>query len=186
MIGQDSLDAIEKLHRMKAEGIITEAEFEASKQRLLFEPKPAAPLPTTSRHYAGTLPSETDHIGWITLPLRRYADFTGRSTRKEFWMFQLLYVALFVLGIVFVGGTMDEYGEGSEFGKVMLGLIALAFIGLVVPLLAVEARRFHDQDRSAWFVLLNLIPYAGIVIVFVMMALPGTCGDNRFGPGPQA
>lgn len=100
-------------------------------------------------------------------------------------MFQLVYVALFVVGSVLIGGTMDSYGEFSPFGNVVLGLIILALLGLFVPLLAVEVRRFHDQNRSGWFVLLNLIPYVGVIIVFVMMLLEGTQGDNRFGPDPR-
>lgn len=178
MIDKTSLDSIEVLHRMKAEGIITEEEFEQSKQRILFG--------SGSKTTAGaTTATGNDHLAWILLPIRRYAEFTGRSSRKEFWMFQLVYVALFVVGSVLIGGTMDSYGEFSPFGNVVLGLIILALLGLFVPLLAVEVRRFHDQNRSGWFVLLNLIPYVGVIIVFVMMLLEGTQGDNRFGPDPR-
>jgi uncharacterized membrane protein YhaH (DUF805 family) len=46
-------------------------------------------------------------------------------------------------------------------------------------------RRFHDQDKSGWFVLLNLIPYIGGIIVLVFMCLEGTRGPNRFGPDPK-
>lgn len=175
MIDQESLASIENLHRLKAEGIITEAEFEQSKQRILFGNQPkAAPSSATD-----------DHLAWITLPLRRYATFKGRSRRKEFWMFQLIYLALAVAAVVFVGGTADRYGDWSPFGNVVAGVIMLALIGLFVPLLAVEVRRFHDQDRSGLLVLLNLIPYVGALIVLAMMALPGTEGNNRFGPDPK-
>lgn len=177
MIDKTSLDSIEGLHRMKAEGIITEEEFEQSKQRILFG--------SGSKATATAAATGNDHIAWMLLPIRRYAQFTGRSSRKEFWMFQLVYVALFVAGSVLIGGTMDSYGDLSPFGNVVLGLIILAVLGLFVPLLAVEVRRFHDQNRSGWFVLLNLIPYVGVVIVFVMMLLEGTSGENRFGPDPR-
>lgn len=106
MIDKTSLDSIEGLHRMKAEGIITEEEFEQSKQRILFG--------SGSKTTAGaTTATGNDHLAWILLPIRRYAEFTGRSSRKEFWMFQLVYVALFVVGSVLIGGTMDSYGEFS-------------------------------------------------------------------------
>lgn len=177
MITDESVKTIEGLHRMRAEGIITEEEFEQSKQRILFG--------SGSKATATTTVTGNDHLAWMLLPIRRYAQFNGRSSRKEFWMFQLVYVALFVAGSVLIGVTMDSYGEFSPFGNVVLGLIVLAVLGLFVPLLAVEVRRFHDQNRSGWFVLLNLIPYVGVIIVFVMMLLEGTPGENRFGPDPR-
>lgn len=45
-------------------------------------------------------------------------------------------------------------------------------------------RRFHDQDRSGWMILILLIPYVGVIVVFVFMCLEGTRGPNRFGPDP--
>jgi uncharacterized membrane protein YhaH (DUF805 family) len=65
-------------------------------------------------------------------------------------------------------------------------LLILGILAAIIPLLAVEVRRLHDQDRSGWLVLLNLIPYVGFVAVFVMMLLPGTPGPNRFGAEPMA
>jgi uncharacterized membrane protein YhaH (DUF805 family) len=55
----------------------------------------------------------------------------------------------------------------------------------VVPLIAVEVRRFHDQGKSGWFVLLNIIPYIGWAIVCVFMLLPGDEDDNKYGPDPR-
>ena len=55
-----------------------------------------------------------------------------------------------------------------------------------MPAIAVQVRRFHDQDKSGWFVLLGLIPYVGGLIVLVFMCLPGTPGPNRFGPRPAS
>lgn len=189
MIDQTTLKSIEDLHRLKNEGVITEEEFERSKEKLLFGSKPASqPRPAVNPFGAPptALPAVEDHKGWILLPLKRYADFTGRSTRREFWMFQLIYLALFVVGFLVIGGSADAYGETSALGGLMLAMIMLALLGLLVPLLAVEVRRFHDQDRSGWFVLLNLIPYVGVILVYGMMLVDGTRGDNRFGPDPKA
>jgi Predicted membrane protein len=119
------------------------------------------------------------------MPLKRYADFQGRSQRKEFWMFQLIYAALFLATVILVGGTTDMYGDWSPFGNMVVGLIVLAMLGLFIPSLAVQARRFHDQDKSGWLVLLNLIPYLGSLVVFVFMLLDGTPGPNRFGDDPK-
>ncbi len=93
-------------------------------------------------------------------------------------MFQLVYVAVFVAAVV-----IAAIGAG---GDALAGILFLAAAALVVPLLAVEVRRFHDQGRSGWFAALNLIPYVGFIIVMIMMLLPGVDGDNQYGPDPQA
>jgi uncharacterized membrane protein YhaH (DUF805 family) len=111
---------------------------------------------------------------WMLLPLKRYADFSGRSSRKEYWMFLLGYIlAVIVVGILFVIARP-------------LGLLALVVLGFgaIIPSIAVQVRRFHDQDRSGWMALLALIPYIGGIVVLVFMCLPGTEGPNRFGENP--
>jgi uncharacterized membrane protein YhaH (DUF805 family) len=120
---------------------------------------------------------------YMFLPLKRYADFTGRSRRKEYWMFVLGYILLaFVLAIlVGIGGG---FGEGGPSG-LFIGLFAIMALGLLIPSIAVQVRRFHDQDKSGWFVLLNFIPYIGGFIVLVFMCLDGTKGPNRFGADPK-
>ena len=112
---------------------------------------------------------------WMLMPLRRYADFNGRSRRKEYWMFFLAYVLILaVTGILY------------EISHVVGGLIAaVVVLGLFIPSLAVQVRRFHDQDKSGWFVLLSIIPYIGGLIVLVFMAIDGTRGPNRFGEDPK-
>lgn len=184
MIDPDTLKSIEDLHRLKGEGIITEEEFERSKERLLFGGKPrSATIASASMFRPGAvdLPADDDHIGWITLPLRRYADFSGRSGRKEFWMFQLLPLAIIVLALLVIGNS--DGGLDTPAGM-FAGLLVLALVGLMVPLLAVEARRFHDMNRTGWLVLLNLIPYVGSLIVYVVMLFEGTHGENQYGADP--
>jgi len=136
---------------------------------------------------------------WMLMPLRRYADFSGRSQRQEYWMFVLfsvlLYIAAIVLLFVFVGimdpgANLDQGGKpGDEAASigVVIGalLILLLYLGLFVPTLAVKVRRFHDQDLSGWFVLLGFIPYLGGLIIFIFMCIDGTPGPNRFGPDPK-
>jgi uncharacterized membrane protein YhaH (DUF805 family) len=184
---EDVVKSIEELHRLKSAGIITDAEFEQSKQQLLFgRGKPTATRPdrfTGLPAFTGELPPDSDHLGWITLPLRRYAEFTGRSGRKEFWMFQLLpvglFFSLFAIGFTFAGGV----GEGTA-GGFALGVVLLAALGLIIPQLALQVRRLHDQDRSGWLVALNLVPYIGPVAIFILMLMEGTVGENKYGPDP--
>jgi uncharacterized membrane protein YhaH (DUF805 family) len=124
---------------------------------------------------------------WMLKPLVRYADFSGRSRRKEFWMYQLLnfLVICFVVLIIIAGSAATSEGEFGPLAIVGFVLLILWVLGTFIPNLAVQIRRFHDQDKSGWFVCLGLIPYLGGLIIFVFMLLEGTVGDNRFGPDPK-
>lgn len=123
---------------------------------------------------------------YMLLPLKRYADFSGRSRRKEYWMFVLGYMlAAIVLGIIGVTLRGFPNGQPSGGGSVMMILLGVLVLALIIPSLAVQVRRFHDQDKSGWFVLLNFVPYIGGIIVLVFMCLEGTRGENRFGSDPK-
>ena len=143
-------------------------------------------------------------MDWMMMPLRRYADFTGRSTRKEFWMFTLLYmIVILVLYCMILAGvpwaeliavsqaqeagvayTGTEPAPGLLFWPGVVLLIAWA-LGTFVPALAVTVRRLHDQDKSGWFYLLNFVPFGSIVLL-VFYCLEGTKGPNQYGPDPLA
>lgn len=168
MINDDSIKQIETLHRLKQEGVITEEDFEKSKAKILHgQPQQRRAAPQAQGN---------ETLAWMLLPLKRYADFEGRSSRKEFWMFllftNLVSAALFIFGAV----------VSPDLG---LGLLALGFLGVLVPFVAVQVRRFHDQSKSGWFALLNLIPYVGILIILGFMLIEGTAGDNDYGPNPK-
>lgn len=119
-------------------------------------------------------------MSWFLLALSRYAQFSGRSRRKEYWFFTLFFVlASFVaVAIDMVLGTLDE-----ETGVGVVGL--LLGLALMLPSLAVTVRRLHDTGRSGWWVLLFFIPLIGLV-GFYFMVKDGDRGDNRFGPDPKA
>ena len=119
---------------------------------------------------------------WATLPLKRYAEFTGRSRRKEYWMFVLLSI-----GIYLIASILDRIAGMNGMIAGRYGPItALVALGLLVPSLAVSVRRLHDSDRSGWWLLLGLVPIFGEIIVLVFMVLKGTRGANRFGADPKA
>lgn len=113
-------------------------------------------------------------MNWMLMPLHRYADFSGRSRRKEYWMFALAVIIAYAVAV----GIDSMIGTGG----ILVGITAL---GLIVPSIAVAVRRFHDQDKSGWFVLLNFIPLVGGIIVLVFMCLEGTKGDNNYGADPK-
>ena len=118
---------------------------------------------------------------WMTLPLKRYADFKGRSRRKEYWMF-ILGVILAAIVLSVIEGVL---GMSGMVGDIYGPLTTLFLLGIFIPSLAVQVRRFHDQDKSGWFVLLGFIPLVGGIIVLVFMCLEGTSGPNSYGPDPK-
>jgi uncharacterized membrane protein YhaH (DUF805 family) len=120
-------------------------------------------------------------LDWMTMPLKRYTDFAGRSRRKEYWMF-LLGVLIAAILLSIIEGVL---GLSGMVGGVYGPLTTLFFLGIIIPSIAVQIRRFHDQDKSGWFVLLSFIPFLGGLIVLVFMCLEGTKGPNRFGPDPK-
>jgi uncharacterized membrane protein YhaH (DUF805 family) len=123
-------------------------------------------------------------MDWMLMPLRRYADFNGRSSRKEFWMFTLGVAILYAIGAALIFAVIDfTGGPNTAFSGLMI-VFAVLVLALIIPSLAVQIRRFHDQDKSGWFVLLGLIPYVGGIVVLVFMCLPGTRGTNEYGPDP--
>lgn len=107
---------------------------------------------------------------WFLDPIKnQYADFEGRTGRQAFWMFILFSFLLnFVIGIV----------EGM-LGTMILGL--LFSLAILVPSIAITARRLHDTNKSGWWQLIALVPFIGIVILIVLCVLPGTEGDNDYG-----
>lgn len=177
MINEDALRSIEKLHEMKAAGILSEEEFAAAKQDLL-QGKAKRPAGSTAAPQPAGEPTLEDHLQWMLLPIRRYAQFEGRSGRKEFWMFQLLIILAAM--VLF---TIASLGTWAAILAAMIGGVGL--VGTIIPCIAVQVRRFHDQGKSGWFVLFNLIPYLGSLVVLIFMALPGTEGENEYGPDPR-
>ena len=128
-------------------------------------------------------------MDWMLMPLRRYAEFSGRSRRKEYWMFALLnfLIAAFV-GLVTLVMAVSVSSESAMMLVVTPVLILwfLLSLALIVPGVAVTIRRLHDTDRSGWTILLALIPLIGPIILLVFYCTPGTPGPTRFGPDPKA
>jgi len=108
---------------------------------------------------------------------RKFANFNGRSDRKEFWMFFLVNViiniALNILGLIPV------------LGKIFSAVSVIYSIAVLVPSLAVGIRRLHDSDKTGLLMLLLLIPIAGIFAVLGLCAMEGTPGENQYGQDPK-
>ncbi len=100
--------------------------------------------------------------------LKKYADFSGRATRSEYWWFYLAFL------LAYIGLSMLAAITGSMIFVTLAGLLSL---GVLLPQLAAGVRRMHDVDKSGWFL---LIPFYNLYL----SVIPGTQGDNRFGPPP--
>lgn len=132
---------------------------------------------------------------WMLLPLKRYAQFSGRSRRKEYWMFVLLIIIIYVIAMILDSllgfGTTTRYADVTDAGAAVGfnssgGIITgLAMLALFIPSLAVAIRRLHDTDRSGWWVLIGLVPLIGAIVLLVFYCTDGTRGPNRFGPDPK-
>ncbi len=110
---------------------------------------------------------------FIDVIKNQYVNFEGRATRTQYWMYVLFYVILSVV-VSIIGAFL-----GETVSKILSALLSL---GLLLPTLAIAARRLHDTDRSAWWLLLLLpvINFIGGIVLLVFFCLPSTEGANRF------
>lgn len=117
--------------------------------------------------------------------IKHYTDFYGRTKRKDFWMFMLanlLIVGVSLLIGLFILAIAIESVIAYVVMTVMLILTVIYSGFILFPFLAISVRRLHDQDRSGVFLLFNVIPWVGNLAVIILLALPGTPYDNRYGP----
>lgn len=114
--------------------------------------------------------------------LAKYVDFTGRARRSEFWWFCLFCAIVSIVAAVLDSALNLTYGPSGDETGVLSTVVTLA---LVLPSLAVGARRLHDVDKSGWWQLLALIPFIGTIILIVAWAQDSQRMTNRFGPSPK-
>ena len=106
--------------------------------------------------------------------IKKYAEFSGRARRKEYWMF-VLFNMLIVLGIQIIEAVLGT-------GRMLGGLYSLA---VLLPGWAVFTRRMHDIGKSGWWWLIALIPLVGSIVLLVFACKDSEPGDNAYGPNPK-
>jgi len=118
-----------------------------------------------------------DFFAAVKSALNKYATFTGRASRSEFWFFYL-----FLAIVDSIAGVVDAFilNNSNSPLTIIMGL------GFFVPLIAVATRRLHDIDRSGWWQLLAFLPIIGTIILIIWLCTAGTAGNNRFGANPQS
>lgn len=126
-------------------------------------------------------------------PLRKYATFSGRARRSEYWLFMLFasIITWVLSGLAYptsVSVMSDAFVWQVSSSRIIHPLwgtvLAIFLIAVAIPSIAVAVRRLHDIDRSGWWWLLSLTGIGGIVL-FIFFLLDGTHGPNRFGPDPK-
>ena len=124
-------------------------------------------------------PGKGDNMSWYFEVLRKYAVFSGRARRKEYWMFQLFNLIIFcVLSLIEVILRIAPQTNGS----VLASIYALA---ILIPGIAVGVRRLHDTNRSGWWLLIGLVPLIGTIVLIVFMVQDSQTGDNLYGQNPK-
>jgi uncharacterized membrane protein YhaH (DUF805 family) len=139
---------------------------------------------------------ELSPIGWALRPLKRYAEFSGRSSRAELWWFVLGFFVFWIAAVILLFGVLAGLGAShgapsagivGAFGIIWL-LFVIGSLALLVPWLAVQVRRLHDIDRSGWwlggFYLLYLI-YA-VLMGSVMFGMVAAMKAGNAPPDPAA
>lgn len=118
----------------------------------------------------------------------KYTDFSGRAARPEFWYFVLFSIIVDVAFwlLLFVVAMMAGPSGNSGVALISLVLTVLWLVvqlALLVPQLAVLVRRLHDTNRSAWWILVALIPFGSLILLFLCVQ-EGDAGTNLYGPPP--
>ena len=103
--------------------------------------------------------------------LKQFADFSGRATRTQYWMFVLIYM------IIYLFLSVIDYQLGTAILSVVFSLV------LLVPSISIAARRLHDTGRSGWWQLIGLIPLLGWAVL-IFFLVQESQGDNEYGSSP--
>ena len=141
-------------------------------------------------------------MNWIINPLKKYAVFSGRARRVEFWMF-LAFVTL----VTVFGHYFDTHSTTVATVAVGMGIVELVItIILLLPTVSLGVRRLHDTNRSGIWMLLVYLPWAATIAApadqslklvtagalllgggtwLILMALPGSQGNNAYGANPK-
>ena len=128
-------------------------------------------------------------MNWYLKVVRdNYANFNGRASRQEYWMFTLFMIIFGIVAMVAdnILGTVFTIGEGSYSVSMGYGWIYMIFwLAMILPALAVVVRRLHDTGKSGWFYFIVLIPLVGAVWILILFCTDSNPGENNYGPSPK-
>ena len=119
-------------------------------------------------------------MNWYLQALKKYADFSGRARRREYWFYILFYVIILIVLMVIDGFI------GTQIAGAGLGILTCIYaLAVLIPTLAVTVRRLHDTGRSGWWILIQLVPIVGVFILLYFLVSDSNPGTNAYGPSPK-
>ena len=120
-------------------------------------------------------------MSWYLAVLKKYAVFSGRARRKEYWMFALFYTIFYVvLDLIY-----SYFLQDTDFAIIGSVLILLYSLAMIIPILAVAVRRLHDVGKSGWWIFILAVPLIGSIWFFVLTVTDSQPGENQYGLNPK-
>lgn len=112
-------------------------------------------------------------MNYFIQALKQFADFKGRARRKEYWMFYLFYIVIYIIL------SMVDMALGTFI------LTSVFAIALLIPSISIAARRLHDTGRTGWWQLILFVPLIGFIVMLIFL-VQDSHDDNQYGPNPKA
>jgi len=119
-------------------------------------------------------------MNWYLEVLKKYAVFSGRARRKEYWYFVLFNIIISIV-LAVIDGVTGSFSPEAGIG-LLGGIYTLA---VLIPGIAVAVRRLHDTERSGWWLLIALIPLIGAIVLLVFMVQDSKPEQNQYGANPK-
>jgi uncharacterized membrane protein YhaH (DUF805 family) len=118
-------------------------------------------------------------MDWYLAALKKYAEFSGRARRREYWFF-FLFNLIIQLVLAMIEEILGIAPNSRE--SILAGIYGLA---VFIPTLAVGVRRLHDTNHSGWWLLIGLIPLIGVLVLLFFFVSDSDSGPNQYGPDPK-
>jgi uncharacterized membrane protein YhaH (DUF805 family) len=112
---------------------------------------------------------------WFLKVLSEYANFEGRASREEYWMYTLFSFIFLFVSAIFDFILFEDFG----FFTFMFSF------GTLIPSIAVAARRLHDTNKSAWLLFVAVVPLFGAILLLIYFVQAGDKSENKYGPAPS-
>jgi len=128
-------------------------------------------------------------MNWYLKVVRdNYANFNGRASRQEYWMFMLFNMIFAIIAMVADNILGSTFTVGSGYSEVSMeyGWVYLLYsLAIIIPAIAVFVRRMHDVGKSGWFYFIIIIPIIGAIWLIVLTFTDSNVGGNKYGPSPK-
>lgn len=132
-----------------------------------------------------TYNGDNDFIWAVKTCFSKYATFSGRARRKEFW-YWYLFTCLTTIAAFLLGCLIAIIFQESNIGVAEVFILSNGIWSLIIflPNLAVTVRRLHDVGHSGWYYLISIIPLVGVILLLIALCTDSV-DDNKYGPNPK-